>query len=246
MQRISKPPPKERPATAQGPRPGSAQIRITPRRSSWPSGAGVALLVMIFAAHSLATATLSIVLTGRICAVGITDSKLTQSGHDLCPGISGATVATRPALAISDKNGNFRLQLSEGDYKLLVSADGYAPITLPITVSSDTELTIELTPMATTTVVANIGQAGSGVSSTFYSADELPAGNPDGLAHRSRYRAFQPRQLQVESKRRSILLPALRETTVSPSRSTFALAILWCLTIFPPMLMVTDMPIPIF
>jgi hypothetical protein len=168
---IPGPVPKERHAISQGVSRGSGRPKITPRRALW-LGSWLALFLVIFSARSIATANATI-LTGRIeDACGI-DSKLSHVAS-ACHGVSGATVSNGSAIAVSDKNGNFSLQLPAGDYKLLVSANGYAPITLPVTVSAGTELTIQLAPMAPTTVVASIDEA---VSSHFYSADELPPPN---------------------------------------------------------------------
>lgn len=161
-------------------KPGTTAVGGIPlRRARWRLAAGLALFLLIFSSHSIATSTA--ILSGRIedaCGVAPSDRSLSQSAHASCPGVSGATVAAGSTATISDKNGNFRLQLAAGDYKLVVTADARGPITLPVTVSADTKLTIQLAPISTATVVASVDEAGPAISSHFYSADELPSPNP--------------------------------------------------------------------
>ena len=78
----------------------------------------------------------------------------------------------------ADQQGNFRLSLSPGDYRLQVSAHGYAPVTLPLSITSDMEIKIQVGASSTATVVATADELTTDPSTQVYSADELVAANP--------------------------------------------------------------------
>ena len=68
--------------------------------------------------------------------------------------VSGAVLRAGQASTTSDSNGGFRLELPTGSHKLQISANGHAPLSLQLSLTADTELTIELNPASTLTVVA--------------------------------------------------------------------------------------------
>jgi hypothetical protein len=92
--------------------------------------------------------------------------------------IPGATLETGHASAIADQQGAFLLSLNPGDYKLQVSAQGYAPITVPLSIKSDTDIKIQVGASSTATVVAHADEVSADPSTQVYSADELIAANP--------------------------------------------------------------------
>jgi hypothetical protein len=92
--------------------------------------------------------------------------------------IPGATLQAGPARTTADQQGNFRLSLSPGDFKLQVSAPGYAPVTLPLSINSDTDIKIQVGASSTATVAANADDVAADPSTQVYSADELVAANP--------------------------------------------------------------------
>jgi hypothetical protein len=92
--------------------------------------------------------------------------------------IPGAILQAGPASATADRLGNFRLSLSPGDCKLQVSAQGFAPVTLTLSIDSDTEIRIQMGSSSTTTVVANLGETVPDPSMQMYSANELLESNP--------------------------------------------------------------------
>jgi hypothetical protein len=92
--------------------------------------------------------------------------------------IPGATLETGHASAIADQQGAFLLSLNPGDYKLQVSAQGYAPITVLLSIKSDTDIKIQMGASSTATVVARADEVSADPSTQVYSADELIAANP--------------------------------------------------------------------
>ena len=108
-------------------------------------------------------------------------TRLTLSGQvvtgDGIP-ISGATLQAGQARTTADAQGNFRMSLSPGDYRLQVSAHGYAPVTLPLSINSDTEIKIQVGASSTATVVAQTNEIAADPSTQIFSADELLEANP--------------------------------------------------------------------
>ena len=93
-------------------------------------------------------------------------------------GIAGATLGEKQTSTITDGNGAFGMVLAPGNHNLQVHAQGYESLPLPVAITSDTELTIQLGTTSTVTVVANVDEPDA--SSRIYSADELlpNAGRP--------------------------------------------------------------------
>jgi CarboxypepD_reg-like domain len=92
--------------------------------------------------------------------------------------IPGAILQAGQMNTAADQQGNFQLSLNEGDYKLRVSAQGHTPVTLPLSLKSDTEIKIQMGESTTTTVVANADEVVADPSTQVYSADELLAASP--------------------------------------------------------------------
>src|SRR5262249_35367867 len=90
--------------------------------------------------------------------------------------VSGAVLKAGQPSATSDGNGKFRLELSAGSYKLEVSAEGHAPLSLQLSLTADTELTIELNPASAVTVVA--GETSADPSAQVNAANDLLAASP--------------------------------------------------------------------
>lgn len=92
--------------------------------------------------------------------------------------IARATVRGGLAQTVSDDHGSFRLSLTAGDYQLQVSAKGYASITLPVSLTSDTELKLQLGPSSSASVVAKADELASDPSTLVYDTDHLLVAHP--------------------------------------------------------------------
>ena len=113
-------------------------------------------------------------LTGNFTRLSLSGQVVAGDGTP----IPGATLKAGPASATADEQGNFSLSLSPGNYKLQVSAQGHDPVTLPLSIDSDTQIRIQVGESATTTVVANADDVAADPSTRVFSADELVAANP--------------------------------------------------------------------
>lgn len=137
-------------------------------------------VVFLLAGSALAAETVNASQPGPIAPPG-DFTRLSLSGQvvtgDGTP-IPGAALRAGPTSSTADQQGNFRLSLSAGDYKLQVSAQGYAPVTLPLSINSDTEIKIQVGASSTATVVANADEMAADPSTQVRSADELVAANP--------------------------------------------------------------------
>lgn len=92
--------------------------------------------------------------------------------------IPNTTLQAGQASTTADQQGMFRLSLNPGNYKLQVSAQGYAPLMLPLSINSDTEIKVQVGESSTATVVANADEVSADPFTQVYSADELVAANP--------------------------------------------------------------------
>ena len=109
-----------------------------------------------------------------------TPTRLSLTGQVTTDGgapIPGAILQAKDTATVGDQEGNFRLTLGPGDYKLHVSAQGYSTITLPVTISADTEMKIHLGESSTVTVAGNDEEAGD-PSEQIYSREDLIEANP--------------------------------------------------------------------
>ena len=93
-------------------------------------------------------------------------------------GVASATISAGLAQTVSDLQGSYRLSLSAGDHQLQVSAKGYASMTLPVSLKSDTELKLQLSPSSSADVVAKADELASDPSARIYDASQLLAANP--------------------------------------------------------------------
>jgi hypothetical protein len=87
--------------------------------------------------------------------------------------LAGATVVVGGITTVSDSSGRFRFVLPAGDYKLAVSAKGYAPLSVPLSLSADTEFKVELAAAGVTTVAAGLDHPTADSATTFYATEEL-------------------------------------------------------------------------
>jgi len=62
--------------------------------------------------------------------------------------VSGAEVRFANARATTDAHGNSELQVTGGSQQIAISADGYAPLSIPISVTQDADLKFEMQPAA--------------------------------------------------------------------------------------------------
>ena len=112
--------------------------------------------------------------SGNVTRLSLSGQVVTGDGTP----IPGAALQAGPASTTADQQGNFRLSLNAGDYQLQVSAQGCAPVTLPLSINSDTEIKIRVGASSTATVVVNADEVAADPSTQVYSADELVAANP--------------------------------------------------------------------
>jgi hypothetical protein len=87
--------------------------------------------------------------------------------------ITRAEVQLGTATARTDAQGSFQLLALSGVSKLSISASGYTPFAVPVSISADTDLKFELQPSATTTVSAQVGSPVSSALTQIYESDEL-------------------------------------------------------------------------
>lgn len=111
---------------------------------------------------------------GNFTRLTLTGQVVTGDGNP----IPGAIVKAGQSSATADQQGNFSLFLSPGDYKLQVLAKDHAPVTLPLSITSDTEIKIQVGASSTATVIANANDVATDPSETVYPADELLAASP--------------------------------------------------------------------
>ena len=107
-------------------------------------------------------------------------TRFALTGQVLAPSgvpVAGATIQADRATAISDPQGNFQLSVTAGDYKVLVSAAGYAPLRLPVSITSDTELKLQLGLSPVTSVTAQV-DAAADPSTQISNVDDLLPANP--------------------------------------------------------------------
>jgi len=113
-------------------------------------------------------------LSGNTARVSLTGEVTTGRGTPIPGAILQAGVTT----AIADGQGNFRLTLDPDDYKLQVSAQGYSPVTVLLTISADTEMRIQLGESSTVTVVAGSDEVADDLPAQVYSREDLIEANP--------------------------------------------------------------------
>jgi len=95
--------------------------------------------------------------------------------------ITRAEVQLGTATARTDAQGSFQLLALSGESKISISASGYTPFAVPVSISADTDLKFELQLSATTTVSAQVDSPISAALTQIYESDELlraPPGQP--------------------------------------------------------------------
>jgi Carboxypeptidase regulatory-like domain len=92
--------------------------------------------------------------------------------------ISKAEVQLGSATARTDAQGRFRLLALSGESEISISASGYTPLAVPVSVSGDTDLKFELQLFATTTVSAHVDSPISADLTQIYESDELLQARP--------------------------------------------------------------------
>ena len=90
----------------------------------------------------------------RIAGFLLTGHVLNAAGT----GVAGATLNEKRASATADGNGTFNMVLAAGDHILQVHAQGYDALSVPVTLTSDAELTIQLGESSTVNVVASVDE----------------------------------------------------------------------------------------
>jgi len=92
--------------------------------------------------------------------------------------IPKAQVQLGTATASTDAQGSFQLLVPPGERKISISASGYAPLTVPVSISADTDLKFELQPSAATSVSAQVDSPISAALTQIYESDELLQAQP--------------------------------------------------------------------
>jgi len=92
--------------------------------------------------------------------------------------IPKAQVQLGTATASTDAQGSFQLLVPPGARKISISASGYTPLAVPVSISADTDLKFELRLSATTTVSAQVDSPISVALTQIYESDELLQAHP--------------------------------------------------------------------
>jgi Carboxypeptidase regulatory-like domain len=103
------------------------------------------------------------------------------SGHvDAADGepIPMAEVHLGTAMARTDAQGSFQLLALSGESEISISASGYTPLAVPLSISADTDLKFELQLSASTTFSAQVDSPISSALTQVYEADELLEAQP--------------------------------------------------------------------
>ncbi len=86
--------------------------------------------------------------------------------------IPNARVQLGTATASTDAQGSFQLLVPPGEREISISASGYTPLAVPVSISADTDLKFELQLSATTTVSTQESPIYSALTQ-IYESDEL-------------------------------------------------------------------------
>ncbi len=92
--------------------------------------------------------------------------------------IPKAEIQLGTATASTDAQGSFQLLALSGERKISISASGYTPFAVPVSISADTDLKFELQLSATTTVSAQVDSPISSALTQIYKSDELLQARP--------------------------------------------------------------------
>src|SRR5260370_20702322 len=105
------------------------------------------------------------VLTGHVVA---TDGSPVFKAHVRVGNVS----------AITDSQGSFRLPVLSGESKISISASGYAPFSVSISIFADTDMKFDLELSDTTTVSAQADTPASAVATQIYDANDFLQATP--------------------------------------------------------------------
>jgi carboxypeptidase family protein len=92
--------------------------------------------------------------------------------------IPKAEVQLGTATASTDAQGTFQLLAVPGESKISISASGYTPLAVPVSISADADLKFELQLSATTTVSAQVDSPISAALTQIYKSDDLLQARP--------------------------------------------------------------------
>ena len=91
--------------------------------------------------------------------------------------VSGAEVRTAKVRATTDSHGNFELQVAGGSQQISISADGYAPLSVPISVTQNADLKFEMQPAAALIVTAQSDDSARDSTEQIHDAADLIQSN---------------------------------------------------------------------
>lgn len=114
-------------------------------------------------------------------APGARAERFVLSGHVVAADgepIAKAEVQLGTATARTDAQGSFQLLALSGESKISISASGYTPLAVPVSISADTDLKFELQLSATTTVSAHVDSPISAALTQTFESDELLQAQP--------------------------------------------------------------------
>ena len=112
---------------------------------------------------------------------GARAGKLVLSGYVFAADgepIAKAEVQLGNATARTDAQGSFQLLALSGESKISISASGYTPLSVPVSISADANLKFELQLSATTTVSAHVDSPISTAVTQIYESAELLQARP--------------------------------------------------------------------
>jgi hypothetical protein len=92
--------------------------------------------------------------------------------------IPKAEVQLGTATVRTDAHGSFQLPARTGESKISISANGYTPLAVPVSISADTDLKFELLLAATTTVNAQVDSSLTAASTQIYESGDLLQARP--------------------------------------------------------------------
>lgn len=87
--------------------------------------------------------------------------------------VPNARAKVRSEAAISDAQGDFRLQVPSGENTISISANGYAGFSVPVSIFADTDMKFELQLSVSTTVNAQVDTPALRASNQPYESSEL-------------------------------------------------------------------------
>src|SRR5262249_54169533 len=96
--------------------------------------------------------------------------KVVAVGREVIP---HATVTLASATSNTDANGEFAISAAPGKQQISITADGYAPLQLSISVLDKTELQFEMQSSQVETVTASTDTSGLGSTTRVYDATDL-------------------------------------------------------------------------